>query len=164
MHLIDVQLKFLDIQLAEYKQTHFNTSEKCKYSLSGSENAISSSLSASSTDEANLIHMEKHNQTSIKKFQKGTSTWKRKTQRPIPRCPGDAIFPRSLYPAATIQNKMASTYVKKASDTKWPSNQKRLSFTTCKTGWLNYRIQGHKTSRLVWWMVKSGPAFVVAPN
>ena len=68
MHLIDVQLKFLDIQLVEYKQTHFNTSEKCKYSLSGSENAISSSLSASSTDEANLIHMEKHNQTSIKKF------------------------------------------------------------------------------------------------
>ena len=48
-------------------QTHFNTSEKCKYSLSGSEKAISSSPSASSTDAANLVHTEKHSHTSIKK-------------------------------------------------------------------------------------------------
>ena len=56
-----------DIQQAEHKQTHFNTSEKCKYSLSGSEKAISSSLSASSTDEASLVHIEKHSYTSLKK-------------------------------------------------------------------------------------------------
>ena len=49
--------------------THFNTSEKCKYSLSGSENAISSSLSASSTDEANLVHMEKQSHFNKKSFQ-----------------------------------------------------------------------------------------------
>lgn len=37
------------------KYTYFNTSEKCRYSLSGSANAISSSLSASSTDAENLL-------------------------------------------------------------------------------------------------------------
>ena len=46
---------FDTLKIKSYRKfTHFNTSEKCRYSLSGSENAISSSSRASSTDAANL--------------------------------------------------------------------------------------------------------------